>query len=80
MLDVALGCLKIKIILCVVVRDVLNHLVDTLSLIPCVWHFSVLDVGGNEVAEDATEIFVARVGEERTGVGEHTYETAQESE
>ena len=80
MLNVALGCLKVKIVLCVVVRDVLNHLVDTLCLIAHVWHFAVLDVCGNEVAEDATEIFVARVGEERTGVGEHTYETAQESE
>ena len=58
------GWLELEIVLGVVVGDVLNHLVYTLGLITCVGHFAVLDVGGNEVAEDATEVLVARVGEE----------------
>ena len=61
-----MGYLEIEVILGVVVGDVFNHLVHTRCLITCVWHFSVLDVGGNEVAEDTTEVLVTRVGEEGT--------------
>ena len=75
----ALRWLELEIVLGVVVGDVLNHLVDTLSLIAHVRHFAVLDVCSNEVAENTTEILVTRVGEERTGVGEHTHETTQQS-
>ena len=59
-----MGWLELEVVLGVVVGDVLNHLVDTFSLIAYIRHFAVLDVGGNEVAENATEILVARVGEE----------------
>ena len=58
--------LKVEVVLRVVIGDVLNHLVHTLSLITSVGHFAVLDVGGNEVAENATEVLVTRVGEEGT--------------
>mgnify|MGYP007056205773 CR=1 FL=1 len=71
---------KLEIVLCVVVCDVLNHLVHTCSLIARVWHLAILDVGGDEVAEDATEIFVTRVGEERARVGQHTHKSAQQTE
>ena len=39
-----------------------------------------LDVGADDIAEDAAEIFMARVADEAPGIGQHTYEAAQQAE
>ena len=41
---------------------------------------SVLDPCADLVAEDAAEVFVAREGEEASGVGQHTDEVAEASQ
>ena len=41
---------------------------------------SVFDIGADQVAQDAAEIFVARLGEEAARVGEHADEAAEQTE
>lgn len=53
--------LEIEEFLCVIVADVLYHLVDTLLLVALKWHKSVLYVLTNKVAESAAEILVTRI-------------------
>jgi hypothetical protein len=72
------GRLELEVVLGVVVRDVFHHLAETVPLF--VRDFAVLHIGCDEVTHDAAEILVARIREERAGVGKHTYETAEESE
>ena len=38
---------------------------------------ATLDIGTDDIAEKAAEIFVPGEGKERTAVGEHAYEAAQ---
>ena len=40
----------------------------------------VLDIGAKQVAEDAAEVLVARIGEKAAGIGEHADEAAEEAE
>ena len=72
--------LEVKEILCVVVADILDHLVDALSLITSVRDHAVLDIVTYEVTEDTTEVLMTRIREERTAIGKHTYEAREETE
>ena len=56
--------LELEESICVVVADILNHLVDALLLIADVWDHAVLDVVADEVAESAAEVLVTWVREE----------------
>ena len=56
--------IKFEVVLCVVVADVLHHLVDALLLKAVVGDLAVLDVVADQVAEDSTEVFVTGIGEE----------------
>lgn len=58
------GFLELKESLCVVIADILNHLVNALLLIASVWDEAVLYVVANEVAEGAAEVLVTRIREE----------------
>ena len=69
--------LKSEIFLCVVVGDVTDHPGDGVHL-GC-GDLSGLDIGANHIAEDAAEIFMARVADEAAGVGQHAYEAAQKA-
>ena len=51
--------LKVEITFCVVVRDVLDHLVDECHL--ALRQLSVLEVFAEKVAEDSAEILVTRI-------------------
>ena len=69
--------IELEIILCVVVTDVFNHLAQQLAI---VGQQSLLNIVAKQVAENATEVLVTRIAEERTAVGKHTYEAAQETQ
>lgn len=71
-------CLELEVVLCVVIADVFDHLVDAIHFADR--QFAILDIATYEVAQRAAEVFVARVGEERTRVGQHTYEAAQQAQ
>ena len=58
------GFLELEESLCVVVADILDHLVDALLLIASVWDEAVLDVVADEVTEGAAEVLVTRIREE----------------
>ena len=57
------GILELEEVLGIVVADILNHLTYALHL--TVGNLAVLHIAAYEVAQCATEILVARVGEER---------------
>lgn len=54
--------LEIKIVLCVVVRDIFDHLTDSFHLGSR--ELAVLDVCADHVAEDAAEVLMTRVADE----------------
>ena len=70
--------LEVEISLRVIVADVFHHLCDKLHFLG--GQLAVFHVLTDEVAQAAAEVFVARVGEERAAVGQHAYETAQQTE
>lgn len=61
----------------VVVADVGDHAGEEAFV---VGEFSVFDVLADDVAEEAAEVFVAREGEERAGIGEHADEVGEEAD
>ena len=67
--------IKSKIPRRIVVADVLDHRADQFHIVrqQPVFHFLAEDV-----AENAAEVFVPRVGQERAAVGQHADEAAQE--
>ena len=69
--------IELEIVSCVVVRDVLHHTGEALHIVR---QQALLHVIAEKIAEQTTEILVAWIAEERTGVGQHTYEAAQEAE
>lgn len=71
--------LELEIVLCVVVADVFDHLVDTLLLVACIRYLTVLDVVSEYVAENAAEVLVSRIRKEGARVGKHTYESTQQA-
>ena len=58
------------------VADVLDHAADHFQV---VGQQALLDLGPEEVREDAAEVLVTGVGEERAAVGDHAHETAQQA-
>ena len=69
--------LKFKIVLCIIIANILYHLLNAGFLVAGVRDHAVLDVVAEDVTERAAEILVTRVREERTAVGQHTYHAAQ---
>ena len=70
--------LELEELLGVVITDVLNHLIDAFHFGN--GNFTVFHITAYEVTQRAAEIFMTRIGEERTRVCQHTYETAQQAE
>ena len=66
--------LEIKEILGVIVANVAHHTFYSFHF----FHrkFAILHVVAEQVAKRAAEIFVARIGQEGTAVGEHSHKTA----
>ena len=48
--------------------------------IPVAGEEAIFDFGAEHVAEDAPEVFMARVGEERARIGEHAHKAREEAE
>ena len=44
------------------------------------WQFAVFDFATEAVTEDTAEVFVAWVGEEAAGVGEHAHKAREQAE
>lgn len=67
-------CLSIQSqkLFCVVIADVADHWADQIVVIG---DFTVFHVFSDEVAKDASEVFVSRIRHERTGIGDHTHES-----
>ena len=69
--------IELKISSCVVVGNVLHHLAQQLAI---VGQQPLLHIVAKEVAEDAAEVLVARIAQERARVSQHAHETAQQTE
>ena len=69
--------IELEISSCVVVGNVLYHLAQQFAI---VGQQPLLHIVAKEVAEDAAEILVARIAQERARVSQHAYETAQQAE
>ena len=70
--------LEVEISLGIIIRNVSYHLFYKGHLLG--WQLAIFDILANHIAELATEILVAWIGEERTAVGKHAHEATQESE
>ena len=69
--------IELEISTSVVVRDVFNHLAQQLTI---VGQQALLYVVTQHIAENTTEILVTWIAQERTAVGQHTYEAAQQAQ
>ena len=67
--------LELEELLGVVITDVLNHLIDAFHFGN--GNFTVFHITTYEVTQRAAEIFMTRIGEERTGIGQHTNKSTQ---
>ena len=63
--------IELKIVLGVVVGDVLNHAAQQFAVVR---QQALLHIITQQIAENATEVLVTRIAEERTAVGEHAHE------
>ena len=54
--------IELEIVLCVVVRNVFHHLAQQLAI---VGQQALLHIVAQQVAEDATEVLMARIAQER---------------
>ena len=68
---------ELEVVASIVVRDVLYHAREALHVVR---QQALLNVIAEEIAEQTTEVLVAWVAEERARVGQHTYETAQQTQ
>lgn len=66
-----------KILFCVLIADVSDEFFGPLGSIR---NASSLYIVTDEVAEDATEVFVTRVGKERARIGDHSDESTEQTE
>ena len=69
--------IELEISSCVVVGNVLYHLAQQLAI---VGQQPLLHIVAKEVAEDAAEILVTRIAQERARVGQHTHKATQQTE
>lgn len=74
----SMWCLEAEEVFGIVVANVFYHLVYSFHFAG--GYFAVFHVGAQEVAQRATEVLMTRIGEERTGVCEHTHKAAQQTE
>ena len=65
-----------KVVFGVFKADVLDHLAEEFEV---AGDFSGFDVTADDVAEDAAEVFVPRIGQEAAGIGKHAYKVAQKA-
>ena len=65
---------ELKVVLCVIVRDVFNNFRKSLVIRR---EFPVLYPAADQVAQDTSEVFMSGVGQEASGVGQHADEVAQ---
>ena len=70
------GLIELEITAGVIIRNVLDHTSQCLAVIG---KQSFLYIVTKEVAEDTTEILMARIAQERAAIGEHTYETREQT-
>lgn len=68
--------LELEITFCVVVGDVSYHLSDKWHLAG--WQYSHFNIMPNHAAKASAEVFMSRIGEERTAVGQHAHKTAEQ--
>lgn len=66
--------IKLKIVLRVVIGDILYNLGENVIIFG---EFSVFHPVADEIAEDASEVFVSCVGQETSGVCQHTHESGE---
>ena len=66
--------IKFKVSLCVVVGDILYDLTQDVVIFG---EFAVIHPVSEQIAEDAPEVLVPCVGQEASGVGQHSYEAGQ---
>jgi hypothetical protein len=65
--------LNSKIVFCVIKADVFNHFTKQIHIRR---NFTILNISADQVAENATEIFVTRIGKEAAAVGQHADKAA----
>lgn len=63
---------ELKVVLCVIVRDVFNNFRKSLVIRR---EFPVLYPAADQVAQDTSEVFMSGVGQEASGIGQHPYKT-----
>ena len=66
--------IKFEVVLCVVVRNIFYNLGENAVILG---EFSVFHPVAKEIAEDASEVFVSGVGQEASGVCQHSDEAGQ---
>ena len=69
--------IKFEVVLCVVVRNIFYNLGENAVILG---EFSVFHPVAKEIAEDASEVFVSGVGQEASGICQHTDKTGKISE
>ena len=75
-LEVVLERLELEVVFCIVITDILNHAIEALLVVR---QQSLLNVVAKQVTEKTTEILMTWIREERTAIGQHTYETAEKT-
>ena len=68
--------IEFEIVSCIVVGDILYHATEYLIV---VGQQALLYIISEDVAEQTTEIFMTWITQERTRIGEHSYETAEQT-
>ena len=68
--------IEFEIVSCIVVGDILYHAAEYLIV---VGQQALLYIISEDVAEQTTEIFMTWITQERTRIGEHSYETAEQT-
>jgi len=53
---------------------------EFLSPLRAIWDATGIDVTAYEIAKNATEVFVTRVGKEGARIGDHAHESTEQSE
>ena len=65
---------ELKIVLCVVVRDIFNNFGKRLVICR---EFSVLHPAADHIAQNTSKVFVSGVGQKTSGIGKHSYKAGQ---
>ena len=68
--------IKLEVAAGVVVRDILDHAAQNLHV---GGQQTALHIVGEEIAENATEVLVTRIAQERAAVGQHAHKTREQA-